>query len=120
MDKNPLKLQVGTSYWVRYILTPEPGEWKLVKITHFTNDGTPWMEGGVGSYTSGILNADGYEVREALGKPINPKTYSKEQIQPLLDSLDQVLAAFHGRSLAKFTTEEIEAIWKAKEVRALF
>lgn len=74
---NPLGLEVGKQYWMKYIAGPG-SPWNKVKITRFTVNGHPWAE-----------SADN---RSCVSGAITGKEYYK--VKPIIDQRDLM-----GRSL---------------------
>ncbi len=73
-DLNPLGLEIGKHYWLRYVHGDcEPHK---VLITRFTKDGYPWQQGkGI----SGIVSGDCYElIGEATTWDEVGRRYAKE------------------------------------------
>lgn len=69
--KNPLGLEIGKEYWLRY-LPAKDSPWRKVKITHF-NDYGPW---GISKdqWLNGLISGEYYEKRD-----ITPETELQER-----------------------------------------
>lgn len=59
---NPHGLELNKKYWFKYKHT-SGSEWYLAKVTRFTVNGHPWIEGRNGRVVSGIVSPGSYLVR---------------------------------------------------------
>lgn len=84
-NNNPLNLEIGKEYWVRYI--PANGVWKKITITRFTDAGYPWQEGR-SEHVSGILTDD-YEVSITVPEDIKRGDYYIGQLGHATDFFEE-------------------------------